>query len=129
MSYKSGIHPAISSIIHKRDTISVALHNAPQQPEDALNQMLGLISDLDTKDKEGIQKLRNDIESEVQYLGNAKSVSLKNKRINTRMHVYRRWYDMIDKTLWEKGYLENKKYGVETKYDTTFKDQKPWTEE
>ena len=106
-----GIHPNINSIIRLRDQIDAALYQLPIAPEDAVNMMAGLISTLEPKDIEIIKDTFQYINEETAALAKSHSMTLKNRRIQLRLPTYKAWFLKINQTLWEKGYLENKKYG------------------
>jgi len=126
MSYnRGGFHPHIGSIIHTRDTIQNTLYVLKNYKE-ALLQMEGIFSLL--KEDDYKQELREEIENEYEHLIDIKGINQYNSRIKAKRRKYRQWFRDINKILWDKGYLDNSKYGVQTKQDTTFTDVKPWTE-
>jgi len=105
-----GIHPNITSIIRFRDQINTALYQPPITPEDAVNQMAGLISILEPTDIETIKDTFQHVNEETVALAKSRSMTLKTRRIQLRLPVYKEWFLLINKTLWDKGYLSNKKY-------------------
>ena len=111
-----GIHPNINSIIRLRDQIDTALYQLPIAPEDAVNMMAGLISTLEPKDIETIKDTFQYLNEEVTALAKSRSRILKDRRIRLRLPVYKQWFLKINQTLWEEGYLSNKKY-IELKPD------------
>jgi len=110
VSRTGGIHPNITSIIRIRDQIATALYQLPIAPEDAVNQMAGLITILEPDDIEEIKDTFQYIKEEVTALAKSRSITLKNRRIQLRLPTYKEWFLEINGVLWDKGYLKNDKY-------------------
>ena len=110
MSRTGSIHPNITSIIRLRDQIATALYTPPLAPEDAVNQMGGLISILEPKDIDTLKTTFQSINEETAALAKSRSRSLKTRRIQLRLPVYKDWFLEINKILWTEGYLKNDKY-------------------
>lgn len=124
MSRAAIIHPNITSIIRLRDQIATALYELPITPEHAVNMMAGLVSILEPKDIEAIKETFQYINEEIKALAEKRSIALKHQRIKLRLPTYKKWFLLINKVLWDKGYLENKKYGIDlSKRDTMFDEQ------
>jgi len=120
VSRTGSIHPNITSIIRLRDQIATALYTPPISPEDAVNQMGGLISILEPKDIETLKTTFQSINEETAALAKSRSRSLKTRRIQLRLLVYKDWFLEINKILWTESYLQNKKYGILEKDEVEF---------
>ena len=111
MSRSSIIHPNITSIIRVRDQIETALYSLPIAPEAAVNMMAGLVSKLEPTDIDEIKDTFKYINEEIEALAKKRSLALKNQRIQLRLSVYKNWFLLINKILWDKEYLKYDKYG------------------
>ena len=111
MSRSSIIHPNITSIIRVRDQIETALYSLPIAPEAVVNMMAGLVSKLEPTDIDEIKDTFKYINEEIEALAKKRSLALKNQRIKLRLHVYKQWFLLINKILWDKDYLKHDKYG------------------
>jgi len=124
----SGIHPNISSIIRLRDDANQLLHDHMDIDSriQGLRHLDALMRIIEKKDRN--EELHTHIINEIKFFSTNHSRTQEQNRIMTREFIYLNWFMELDDILWEKEYLLNRKYGVETKKDTTFKDVKAWNE-
>ena len=119
-------HPEIGSLVRAKDQMIDNLKK--KNYIGALSDMRGLLIEIKESDVED-KKLFDNVGKEENQARGTESNRQYNRHLETSAHTYWKWAHQIIQILWDKGYLSDKKYGVEPRRDTTFKDTKPWTEE
>ena len=124
MSHSSGVHPKIGALVSSMERIKAMLldNNFSGALEAMYLESLGLKKE--DQDTEQLTRLTQ----EISLLDAFENQSQRKNRVLQMRKTYRAWYGDLNTLLWAKDYLVNKKYGVETKLDTTFRG-KPWTED
>ena len=118
-------HPEIGSLVRAKDEMWKYIED-----EDyirALRKMFTILSDIKKEDVP--DELFDKVFKEEAKVRNTESNKQIKRSLRTAAPTYRKWARQIVQILWDKGYLSDKKYGVEARKDTTFKKVKPWTEE
>lgn len=72
--------------------------------------MIGIIMLLKPEDQEPVKDLLKSLENEYGYYTTSRSSKKISLRKRERRSVYHVWFRELNKTLWDKGYLENAKY-------------------
>jgi len=119
------IHPEILSLQRLKD---LARNQVQTYRWEALLDSLWCWN-VELKDEDQDKPLIEKIEKEQITLEGFSYPSGKNDRIKKTKSLYKEWYRTTMKHTWAMGYFENKKYAPETKRDTTFTNQKQWTED
>jgi len=117
-------HPEIGSLVRAKDEMWRYLEE--QNYIMTLRKMSTILSDIKKDDVP--QELFDKVFKEENQAQGTESNRQYQRHLKTSAPAYRKWARQIVQILWDKGYLSDKKYGVESKKDTTFKNTKPWTE-
>lgn len=116
-------HPEITSIIKKRDEIHTLMY-AKRHYTAAVECIQGLFYELEEKDQESEQgqEAITLIEKEVAVFSSLGSIELK-PHLKKSLPKYKQWLRVLNKILWEGGYLKNTKYYGDPITDDDFKEK------
>lgn len=130
-STSRGVHPEITSLIRKRDEIHSVLYTHDYAPGLAIQQMIGLLFELEEKDQD--EEIIEDLMKKFHFLSTMASQTNRNIHGKAMKPVLWGLMRKINKILWDGDYLTNEKYRGITPAETlkkekTAPDEKPFPE-